>query len=75
MNHLHLTKCGKCGSENLDMNRESGGMRITCNDCGRELFIPDSDEFLRALYLQMMKAASDIRENYIVTLWNRFNKG
>ena len=75
MNHLHLTKCGNCENENITMVKESDGIRITCELCGRELFIPDSDQFLTSLFLQMMKTASDIRENYIINRWNKYNEG
>lgn len=73
MNQIKFDKCGNCENENIKMVKESDGIRITCNICGRELFIPDSDQFLKTLYLQMIKTAGDIKENYITVCWNQFN--
>lgn len=73
MNQIGLDKCGNCGGEKFTMIEDSDGIRITCDECGRELFIPNADRFLKTLFLQMVKTAGEIKENYIATCWNRFN--
>lgn len=73
MNQIEFDKCGNCGSESISIVEDSYGIRITCDECGRELFIPNADRFLKTLYLQMIRTAGDIKENYIASCWNQFN--
>ena len=73
MNQIKFDKCRNCDSENISIVEDSNGIRITCEECERKMFIPNTDKFLKTLYLQMIKTAGDIKENYIATCWNQFN--